>query len=233
MSIETIIPNWPAPRNITAFTTLRSAGNFAMHVNDDPVIVAANREKLGSQPFWLNQTHSDKVIQINEATNDTVPDADGSYTRLNNKACAVLTADCLPVLMCDKSGQEIAALHAGWKGLLANILDRGFECFTAKPEDILVWLGPAIGPKVFEIGPEVYEAFVAAGAENAKAFIPSPKINHFMLNIYQLARLYFARLGVSAVYGGEYCTYSEPEKFYSYRRDGQTGRMVTLIVKNS
>ncbi len=225
MSIETLLPNWPAPANICAFTSFRSAGNFALHVNDDPEIVLTNRAKLPFKPYWLNQTHSDRVIRIDESTLETVPDADGSYTRLHNKVCAVLTADCLPVLLCDKSGQEIAALHAGWRGLLANILARGVDCFSAKSQDILVWLGPAIGPKAFEIGPEVYEAFVAAHPENAHAFVPSPKPGHFYLDIYQLARLYLARLGVTQVYGGEYCTYSDPEKFYSYRRDGQTGRM--------
>ncbi|MFA6037305.1 MAG: peptidoglycan editing factor PgeF [Legionellales bacterium] len=233
MSIETIIPNWPAPANIVAFTTLRSAGNFALHVNDAPQKVLANRAQLSCSPFWLNQTHSDKVIQIDESTVDTVPDADGSYTKLANKACAVLTADCLPVLLCDTSGQEIAALHAGWRGLLGNILARGVECFSAKPNDILVWLGPAIGPKAFEIGPEVYEAFTKTHPENAAAFAPSPKAGHFYLDIYLLARLYFARMGVTQVYGGDYCTYTDPQKFYSYRAEGQTGRMVTIIYKDN
>lgn len=230
MSIATITPNWPAPANITAFTTLKSAGNFALHVNDDPSIVLTNRSKLPVQPFWLNQTHSDKVIQIDEFTPENVPLADGSFTKIPGKVCAILTADCLPILLCDKSGQEVAALHAGWRGLLANIMARGVACFSTKPQDILVWLGPAIGPQAFEVGPEVYEAFVTANAENAQAFLRSQKQGHFMLNIYQLARLYFASLGINDVYGGEYCTYADPEKFYSYRRDGQTGRMLTLIV---
>lgn len=228
-----LTPNWPAPENIVALTTLRSAGNFALHVNDDPKQVLANREQLPYQPYWLNQTHSDRVIILDETTPETVPDADGSYTCLANKACGILTADCLPVLLCDKSGQEIAALHAGWRGLLGDIIARGVECFKANSSDILVWLGPAIGPKAFEIGPEVFEAFTKAHAENAKAFSPSPKVGHFYLDIYHLARLYLARLGVTNVYGGEYCTHEDAERFYSYRRDGQTGRMLTLITKSN
>lgn len=230
-----IYPNWPAPAHILAFTTLRSAGNFALHVEDDPRQVLANRERLkreyalASAPYWLNQTHGDRVIILDKNTLEDLPEADGSYTRTPEKVCAVLTADCLPVLLCDSKGQEVAALHAGWKGLLANILERGVACFSCAPKEILVWLGPAIGPKAFEVGPEVYTAFVSAHADNQHAFIQSPKPGHFYLDIYALAQGYLQRLGVTQIYGGEYCTFTDARRFYSYRRDGKTGRMVTLI----
>jgi YfiH family protein len=219
MSIMMLTPNWPAPANILAYTSLRALGNFAV----DPLPLEAQR---------LHQVHGDRVIILDKSTPKAIPDADGSYTRLSQTPCAILTADCLPVLLCDKSGQEIAALHAGWRGLLANILARGVECFGCAPSDILVWLGPAIGPKVFEIGPEVYSAFVDAHLEHQQAFVPSSKPGHFFLDIYQLARLYLRRVGIRQIYGGEYCTYQDSERFFSYRRDaGQTGRMVTLISR--
>jgi polyphenol oxidase len=230
-----IIPNWPKPENVFAFTTTRDLGNLATHVEDDPNIVRANRARLltsnalPQEPFWLNQTHSDTVIILNTHTPALNPNADGAYTAQKNIVCAVLTADCLPILLCDKSGREVAALHAGWRGLLANIIARGVERFICPRNEMMAWLGPAIGPKAFEVGPEVYQAFTDAYAEDAGAFTPSEKPEHYMLDIYQLARQYLSRLGVSAVYGGDYCTYTDTEHFYSYRRDGKTGRMASLI----
>lgn len=227
--------NWPAPANIVAFTTVRSMGNLAGHAGDDPKTVAANRARLlqeyglPREPYWLNQTHSDQVVILDTFTPETVQNADGSYTRLTNRVCAVLTADCLPVLLCDTKGQEIAALHAGWRGLLADILARGVSAFGCAPAHILAWLGPAIGPKVFEVGPEVYQGFVEACAQNKAAFLPSLRPEHYFLDIYALTRLYLERLGVKQIYGGQFCTYSDKERFYSYRRENQTGRMATLI----
>jgi YfiH family protein len=216
MSIETIIPNWPVPKHIQAYTTLRGV--------EHPY---ARR---------LTQVHGNKVLLLDEDTPTELQEADGCYTRLANMPCMILTADCLPVLLCDKSGQEIAALHAGWRGLLANILASGLECFSCSANDILVWLGPAIGSKVYEIGPEVYTAFVAAHPDNQQAFKPSAKPGHYFLNMHQLARLYLNRLGITQIYGTEQCTYSDAQRFYSYRRDhqrdpGETGRMMTVIMK--
>ncbi len=233
-----ITPNWPAPPNIVGLTTLRAFGNLAAHVDDDPAVVALNRQKLlldfalPLEPYWLNQIHSDKVVVLDESTPKGIPDADGSYTQLPGKVCAVLTADCLPILLCDKNGQEISALHAGWKGILANIIESGVNCFKAPRENIMAWFGPAIGPESFEVGPEVYAAFVEAHAENQQAFVASSKPSHFYLDIYQLARLYLNRLGITQIYGGGFCTFKDRERFYSYRRDGQTGRMVTLIFNS-
>lgn len=228
-----IIPNWPAAHHIHAFTTTRREGNLAIHVGDDPAIVQNNREHLiqtaalPSLPYWLNQTHSDRVVIAQSVSG--VPDADGSYTHEKNIVCAVLTADCLPILICDKNGQEIAALHAGWRGLLGHIIARGVACFSAAPKDLLVWLGPAIGPQAFEVGPEVYQAFTEQKSDFKKAFMPSIKPEHYMLDIYALAKQYLSDCGVQAVYGGEYCTYTDANDFYSYRREQQTGRMATMI----
>ena len=230
-----ITPSWPAPKNVQAFTTVRTMGNMATHVADDPATVEKNRLRLltdtplSESPRWLNQIHSNTVIKMDASTRLTSPEADGSYTHVPGIVCAVLTADCLPILLCDAHGQEVAALHAGWRGLLAGIIDRGVTCFKAKPSEIYAWLGPAIGPKAFEVGPEVFDAFTQTYREQAEAFIPSDQPRHYLLDIYALARLYLARAGVKQVYGGEFCTYSDPARFYSYRREGKTGRMASLI----
>ncbi|MGA2654550.1 MAG: peptidoglycan editing factor PgeF [Gammaproteobacteria bacterium] len=214
MSIMMITPAWPAPANIQAYMTLRGT--------EHPI------EKR------VHQVHGNKVLILEENTPKDIIEADACYTTLSNTPCAIRTADCLPVLICDKSGQEIAALHAGWRGLLANIIAKGLECFSAHPEDILVWLGPAIGSKVYEIGPEVYTAFTNAHPDNQQAFKPSAKPGHYFLNMHQLARLYLNRLGITQIYGEEDCTYSDAQRFYSYRRNpGETGRMMTVITKTA
>ncbi len=233
-----ITPNWPTPEGITALVSLRDRGNFATHVEDDLGTVLANRERLAKEyhlpqaPFWLNQIHSDKVIKINAHSPNTIPDADGSYTNEKGLVCAVLTADCLPVLLCDRHGQEIAALHAGWRGVLADIITRGVECFSAARHDIYAWLGPAIGPQAFEVGPEVYQAFLDVHSDAATTFSPSAKPGHYYLDIYALAKQYLQRAGIKHIYGGDYCTYTDTEQFFSYRREGKTGRMVSLIWRS-
>ncbi|MCO1335400.1 peptidoglycan editing factor PgeF [Microbulbifer sp. OS29] len=244
-----LIPNWPAPAGVKATTTLRTGGhssgcyasfNLAAHVGDEEAAVLANRHQLReelalpSEPQWLEQIHSDRVV---EAQGDALTrTADASFSTNNGIVCAVLTADCLPVLICDRAGTRVAAAHAGWRGLAAGVLRNTVEAMDCDPGELMVWLGPAIGPEAFEAGIDVLEAFFE-NAQNsrhteliAKCFRPhSRKPLHFMADIYALARAEFAEIGVSEVHGGDFCTVAAPEKFYSYRRESDTGRMASLI----
>lgn len=234
-----LIPNWQAPANIHAAMTLRSGGfsvgeydsfNLALHVGDDENAVLKNRALLKQaldlpyDPVWLTQTHSKIVVNADKTAPFT--EADASYTNQANVVCAVMTADCLPVLMCSNDGLEIAAIHAGWKGLQAGIISNTLEKFQNK--NVCVWLGAAIGANSFEVGLDVYHAFVDNNPAFATAF-NAKNSEKFLADIYQLAKIELVERGVFNVVGGEYCTYSEPDKFYSYRRNAQTGRMATLI----
>ncbi|MNI58407.1 Laccase domain protein YfiH [compost metagenome] len=160
---------------------------------------------------------------------DGAPDADAACTQQAGQACIVMTADCLPVLFCDRAGTVVAAAHAGWRGLKEGVLEASIAAMGCEPGEILAWLGPAIGPTAFEVGGEVREAFMAEQAEAVAAFVPSANDGKWLADIYLLARLRLARAGVTAIYGGEFCTFSDGDQFYSYRRDGQTGRMASLI----
>jgi YfiH family protein len=179
---------------------------------------------LPADPVWLEQTHSNCVINAGQIT--TLQPADASYTDAAGVVCAVLTADCLPLLICSTDGEQIAAIHAGWRGLLAGIIRNSVAALSTV--DVLVWLGPAIGAACFEVGSEVHEAFVAKTAAFNTAFTQTSH-DKYLANIYQLARIELAALGIHAVYGGDFCTVTEQDRFYSYRRDSQTGRMATLI----
>lgn len=223
-----ITPNWPAPLNVKALTTVRQGGNFALHVGDDPKAVLANRAllklqaNLPAEPLWLAQTHSIRVVDVT----DGLIDADASVAFQPNQVCAVLTADCLPILVCNKNGTRVSAIHAGWRGLAAGIIESVIEKLDCDPTTLLVWLGPAIGPTAFEVQSDVLLAF--EGYQSEKTFKPT-KEGYWLADIYQLARERLARLGVTAVYGGGLCTYSDSVRFYSFRRSGVTGRMATLI----
>ena len=234
-----IFPDWPAPAGVHALTTLRRGGvsggpyadwNLASHVDDDPAAVAENRRllqegfHLPAPPAWLEQVHGNRVVDA--ARTGTPPQADGSYASVPGVVCTVLTADCLPVLFCRQDGQRVAAVHAGWRGLAGGVLEAALEALG--PGDYLAWLGPAIGPAAFEVGPEVRNAFVACQPAAAAAF-QETRPGHWLADLYGLARLRLAARGVDAVYGGEHCTFRETERFFSYRRDGVTGRMATLI----
>lgn len=236
-----IIPEWPAPANVRACSTTRIGGvsqqpydslNLGAHVADDPVHVLKNRHLLcdiaglPAMPLWLNQVHGTHVVTLPH-TGDCVPQADACYTRAEGQVCAVMTADCLPVVFCSKDGQEVAAAHAGWRGLCAGVLESTLATFRRPPEDILVWLGPAIGPQAFEVGPEVREAFISHDPAAAEAFIPYQ--HKYLADLWTLARQRLSRAGVTAVYGGGRCTYSESGSFFSYRRERVTGRMATLV----
>lgn len=233
-----LIPDWPAPVRVNACVTTRSGGisaepfaslNLAMHVDDDPVAVAKNRQRLlsqvGCQSAWLSQVHG---VVIAEADVEHVVEADGSWTQTPGVACTVMTADCLPVLFCDRAGTRVAAAHAGWRGLANGVLEATLDQLDVEPSEVLVWLGPAIGPAAFEVGGEVREAFMAQHPQAAEAFVPSVNAQRYMADIYQLARIRLAARGVTAVYGGGFCTYTDP-RFYSYRQAARTGRFASLV----
>lgn len=233
--------DWPAPEWVRTCVTTRQDGcsqgvfkgfNLGTHVGDDPNNVLANRAELGRmlgcRLAWLEQTHSTDVI---DAAPGLVEEADASWTQESDVACVIMTADCLPVLFCDRAGTRVAAAHAGWRGLATGILENTINALGVPPEELLVWLGPAIGPDTFEVGPEVREIFSSAAA--AECFRPSERAGHYLADIYQLARLRLNGAGVTAIYGGGLCTVSDPIRFFSYRRDGQTGRFASMVWLDS
>lgn len=244
-----ITPDWPAPACIGAIASTRSEGvskspydsnNLALHVGDDPQKVKRNRQSLAQScrwpqgPQWLEQIHGVKVVAAQ--SDGRVRTADGSFTRTRGLPCAVLTADCLPILLCSETGDEVAAVHAGWRSLARGIVPRAVSRFNAQPHKLLAWLGPAIGPEHFEVGIDVLETFFKNAQSDehtdaiAAAMRPGRKPMHFYADLYALARAALHACGVQQVYGGGFCTYRDSERFYSYRRDGKhTGRMATAI----
>ena len=233
-----LIPDWPAPAGVKACVTTRTGGvslapfdslNLGDHVDDSPEAVAENRrrltERFSIQPAWLKQVHG---IAVAHADPGQVATADASWTASPGIACAARTADCLPVLFCDRAGTRVAAAHAGWRGLAAGVLEATLDTLAVPAGDVLDWLGPAIGPQAFEVGPEVREAFVREVPESARAFVPGAHEGKLMADIYELARLRLAARGVTAVYGGGLCTVTDP-RFFSYRRHPRTGRFASLI----
>ncbi len=240
-SIELLWVPWPAPPQVKALTTTRRGGksigpyaslNLAGHVGDDPAAVAANRTRLRTaarvpaEPVWLDQVHGTQVIDAALAAPGA--QADGSHARVPGVVCAVLTADCLPVFLCDRDGTRVGLLHAGWRGLAAGIIEQGVAALALPPARLLACLGPAIGPRAFEVGPEVRTAFMGQDSAARAAFIPGEG-GRYWADIYLLARQRLERLGVSAVLGGDRCTSEDSGRFYSYRRDGRCGRMASLI----
>ncbi len=240
-----IIPQWPAPCNVKTLQSTRLGGvsvggftslNLGDHVNDNTEHVAQNRvifeQNLPSPALWLKQVHS--TVVVNEAQAATNPAADASYTRLKNQVCTVMTADCLPVLFCNTSGTQVAAAHAGWRGLVNGVLEETLNTFNDSPQAIMAWLGPAIGPTKFEVGQEVVEAFCAQNGQADGAFkkvINSDALNEpkWLADLYALARLRLKEYGVEGVYGGDFCTYSDEARFFSFRRDNSCGRMASSI----
>ncbi len=234
--------NWPAPTAVKALTTYRMGGysqasysslNLALHVNDDANNVQLNRQCLAmtlglpSDPVWLDQVHGTQLVELSGAQQTINVQADGVVTQQKGKVCAVLTADCLPVLLCNKQGTQVAAVHAGWRGLLGGIIENAVATFE-QPDDVLAWLGPAIGPAHFEVGGEVKDAFTNKKSVMQQAFRYVDE-THYLADLYTLARMTLLDCGVKKMYGGEHCTYNEADKFYSYRREPITGRMASLI----
>ena len=233
-----ILPDWPAPPSVKSLMTTREGGasgapwasfNLGDHVGDDPARVAGNRarlrERLPAEPGWLRQVHSARVVELGRDAN---LEADASFTREQEQVCAVLTADCLPVLFCDRAGSVVAAAHAGWRGLAGGVLEATVAAMRVDPGEILAWMGAAIGPAAFEVGDEVRGNFVGQHPEAASAFVPHAP-GKWLADLYRLARIRLESAGVRAVYGGGRCTFSEKEVFFSYRRDGVTGRMASLV----
>lgn len=236
-----IVPEWPAPANVRAVFTTRENGfssgvyqglNLGALVGDAQESVEKNRRQLQQQlgltnpPLWLTQVHGTDIFQAEESLS-VPPVADGAVSHTRELALTVMTADCLPVLFCNKAGTVIATAHAGWRGLCAGILEKTIEAMQVAPDELLAWIGPTIGPTAFEVGNEVKTAFVDYAAEAEQAF--KPQGEKWLANLFMLARQRLQAAGVTAIYGGDLCTFSDPQRFYSYRRDGQTGRMAGLI----
>jgi YfiH family protein len=230
-------PDWPAPPQVRAWVTERGSAarygtmNLALHVADDPAAVAANRARLRAglhlpaEPCWLEQVHGTRILDLDA---DTSGPADGAITARAGVVCAVLTADCLPVLLCDVAGQRVGVAHAGWRGLANGVLPAAVAAFGCPPGQLMAWLGPAIGPTAYEVGAEVREAFLTHAPAAAARFAPNER-GRWQADLYGLARDALAGSGVRSVHGGGYCTYSENERFFSHRREAPCGRMATLI----
>ena len=238
--MKTIIPNWPAPKNVKAFASTRVGGfsvtpyqglNLGAHVGDDLSIVEKNRDwlaqqvKMPSAPIWLNQTHSTVVAQASAPTKQVL-DADGVFTSSSQVVCSAMTADCLPVLLTNTQGTQVAAVHAGWRGLANGIVENALELFSG---EVMAWLGPAIGPQAFEVGEDVLQAFVDFDSQAHQAFTPRDIEGKWLADMSKLATQRLNKLGVTQVFDSGLCTFQDKNDFYSYRRDGVTGRQATFI----
>ena len=252
---EWITPDWPAPAQVKAAATLRTGGvsegpfaslNLGSHVGDDPSAVIENRRllkaalALPAEPAWLNQVHGIDVVDATKANiapgaiaaksdgPGAGPTADASFAKGAGAVCVVMTADCLPVLFCDREGTRVGAAHAGWRGLAGGVLGATIKALDVPPSQLMAWLGPAIEQEAFEVGEEVHEQFLKLGADNAGAFHANER-RRWQADLYQLARNELARLGVTAVHGGGFECFEDSKRFFSYRRENRTGRMATLV----
>jgi len=234
-----IVPDWPVPARVRAMITTRNGGasegpyasmNLGLRVDDDPVTVRANRRLLKNflpaEPKWLNQVHGTTVVDA-ETVIDPVQ-ADASMTKTPGCVSVVMVADCLPILFADRTGSVVAAAHAGWRGLAAGVIENTMRALDTPPQNLLAYLGPAIGPSAFEVGDEVRAAFVAVDQAAGYAFRPH-KPGKWLADLFVLARQRLAGAGLLNVYGGGLCTYSDPARFFSHRRDKVSGRMAALI----
>lgn len=238
--MDLIVPNWPAAKQIKAFASTRGDGfstgvyqglNLGTHVGDELTKVEQNRQWLTEQanmpsaPIWLNQTHSTLVEEVNSPTNQVL-NADGVFTSSQNVVCSAMTADCLPVLLTNVQGTQVAAVHAGWRGLANGIVENAVAKFDG---EVMAWIGPAIGAQVFEVGKDVVDAFVSIEAKAMAAFTPRKQEGKWLADMNQLVTQRLQRAGVNQVFYSELCTFENAERFYSYRRDGVTGRQATFI----
>ncbi|MCA0935456.1 peptidoglycan editing factor PgeF [Vibrio alginolyticus] len=238
--MKTIIPNWPAPKNVKAFASTRVGGfstgsfqglNLGAHVGDDSSVIEKNRNCLVQQanmpnaPVWLNQTHSTVVAQVCEPTSKVL-DADGVFTSSANVVCSAMTADCLPVLLTNTQGTQVAVVHAGWRGLANGIVENALEMFSG---EVMAWLGPAIGSEAFEVGEDVLQAFMDFDPRAEQAFVPRDIKGKWFADMSKLATQRLNKAGVTLVFDSGLCTYRNQQDFYSYRRDGVTGRQATFI----
>jgi YfiH family protein len=214
-------PQWDAPARVRSLMTTRESGDMAKEEAR-----AGLRRILPADPVWLRQLHGTGVLDLDAAGDDVR--ADAAITRSSKRVCIVQVADCMPVLLAERSGTVVGAAHAGWRGLAAGVLEATIAAMRVPAEQILAWLGPAIGPRVYEVGDEVRAAFVAHDEAASQAFSPT-RPGHWLLDLYRVARQRLHAEGVKTIYGGDFCTYSDADHFYSYRRDGPTGRMAALI----
>jgi YfiH family protein len=245
--LQLLQPDWPAPANVHAWSSSRLQGvseapyrglNLALHVGDNANAVQHNRQHLAQvlslpqSPLWLDQVHGHQVVNAAERAgveeSERCPQADAAYSPQAGVVCVVMTADCLPLLVCNRRGDRVAAVHAGWRGLAAGVIESTLAALDEPAAELLVWLGPAIGPAAFEVGEEVRQVFIAEDAGAASAFRQN-RPGHYLADIYALARRRLQAFGVRAIYGGGYCTFDDANHFYSYRRDGKTGRQASLI----
>ncbi|OCG49237.1 multi-copper polyphenol oxidoreductase [Gilliamella sp. Choc5-1] len=251
--IKSIYPYWTAPKNVHALTTTRIGGvsmtpftslNMGSRIDDNLMHVAQNRqrviqaEQIPSEPYWLTQTHSTIVLDISQnplkTATGNIPnqtaEADGSYTNQPKQVSVVLTADCLPVLFCTTEGDEVAAAHAGWRGLCNGILEETVKKFASSPSNIIAWLGPAISAKKFEVGIEVKEQFENIDRNAKTAFkLINPIEQKYLADLYLIAKQRLQAMGITKIFGGDFCTYTEQDTFFSYRRENKTGRMASMI----
>jgi YfiH family protein len=217
-----IRPDWPAHANVRAFVTTRECGDMALDASKPRL-----RSLLPAEPAWLRQVHGTTIIDAGTKTIER-PQADGAVARAAGAVCTVMAADCMPVLLADQDGTVVAAAHAGWRGLCAGVIEAALDAMRLPPQNLLAWLGPAIGPRVYEVGAEVREAFVARDAAAVAAFAPT-RADHWRLDLYMIAEQRLRRHGVSRIYGGGFCTYSDAQRFYSFRRDRSAERMAAMI----
>lgn len=238
---EWITPDWPAPARVRAFATTRHGGvsegeyaslNLGTSSGDDAGRVARNRlilvGHLPEMPQWLAQRHGVDVARLEALGAAEVPVADAAVSGAPGRVCAVLTADCMPLLLCDAAGTKVGVVHAGWRGMAAGVIENAVRALGTDPAGVLAWMGPTIGPEIFEVGPEVREAFLAGDPGAGEAFAPY-NAGKYLADLYRLARRRLASAGVSPVYGGGFCTFTERDRFFSYRREKQSGRMGAFI----
>lgn len=228
MHMKFIQPEWNAPKKVKAYTTLRQLYDNNRDLSyEENVLEIIKKLSLTSEPIWINQIHGTTVVPATPENKKT--NADAAYTAHTNRICVIFTADCLPILICNKQGSKIAAIHAGWRGLAGGIVENTLSALNERAEDLLVWLGPAIGPQRFEVGMDVYDAFVNKHSTSASAFTPLAN-GKWLADLYTLAKIRLKLYGVEQIFGGHFCTYSQQDLFFSYRREqGQTGRMASLI----
>jgi YfiH family protein len=236
-----LIPDWPAPARVRAFVTTRDGGvsggeyasmNLGSRSGDDVANVARNRlivrSQLPATPRWMAQMHGAEVADLDRLREDDVPSADAATTGIPGRVGAVLTADCMPLFLCDERGRRVGVAHAGWRGMAAGVIENTVRSVGADPAKLMAWMGPTIGPTAFEVGPEVREAFVAVDSRAADAFVQH-KPGKYLADLYALARQRLQRAGVARVFGGGFCTYREADRFFSYRRARKSGRMGAFI----
>jgi YfiH family protein len=241
--LELILPDWPVAAGVRAAFICRTGGasappfdslNIGARVGDDPEAVARNRARVGevlalpSEPAWLEQVHGSSVIELTRLSPPRVPRADAAVARDGGPVCVIQVADCMPVLFAARDGSAVGAAHAGWRGLAAGVLEATVHALEIEPPQLLAWMGPAIGPRHFEVGEEVRAAFTQHDAATVGAFVPNAR-GRWQCDLYALARQRLQSLGVRSIHGGDWCTYADPERFFSYRRDGRCGRMAALI----